>query len=160
MAISGCHRIFQLICRLSYRRFVRASAVRLSRRVLTGTSRLQLLDRNPDTRLGSGETDVEELFAHPFFCAIDREGLLDNSVPPPFVPAVAGVDDTSNFDEEFTARPAIDSVVPESVLKKLAESEESGAFKDFAFAESDSSGLLAATKAAMRDLGISEAGEQ
>lgn len=49
---------------------------------------VQLLDRNPRTRLGSGPTDAEEIKRHPFFRSIDWTKLINREVEPPFKPTV------------------------------------------------------------------------
>uniref|UniRef100_A0AAQ4QSH7 protein kinase C n=1 Tax=Gasterosteus aculeatus aculeatus TaxID=481459 RepID=A0AAQ4QSH7_GASAC len=68
----------------------------------------QLLRRNPERRLGSGEKDAEEVKKQPFFRHVDWEALLQKKVPPPFIPSIVGKEDVSNFDEEFTAEaPAL-----------------------------------------------------
>lgn len=63
----------------------------------------KLLRRDPKTRLGSGETDAQELKDHPFFESFDWVHLADGTLPPPWVPAVVGSLDTSQFDQEFTS---------------------------------------------------------
>ena len=119
----------------------------------------QLLHKDATKRLGSSSGDVDDLFAHPFFAPLDRAAMEGRRVAPPFVPEVKGSADTSNFDAEFTSRPAVDSVVPESVLKKLAEQESSTVFKDFGYAEQEeggAGGLLAATRAAVAEMTVAE----
>ena len=44
-----------------------------------------MLDRNPNTRLGS-KTDVKEILAHPFFKGVDVPGILEKKVASPYIP--------------------------------------------------------------------------
>ncbi|XP_052393585.1 serine/threonine-protein kinase N1 isoform X2 [Carassius gibelio] len=76
-----------------YPRFLSSEAIGIMRR---------LLRRNPERRLGSSEKDAEDIKKQPFFRTMDWEALLQRQVPPPFVPAVKGKEDVSNFDAEFT----------------------------------------------------------
>uniref|UniRef100_A0A672RRG4 protein kinase C n=1 Tax=Sinocyclocheilus grahami TaxID=75366 RepID=A0A672RRG4_SINGR len=76
-----------------YPRFLSTEAIGIMRR---------LLRRNPEKRLGSSERDAEDIKKQPFFRNIDWDALLQRRVPPPFVPAVKGKEDVSNFDAEFT----------------------------------------------------------
>ena len=71
----------------------------------------RLLIRDPKERLGSGERDAHEVKEHPFFNAMDWDGLANGRVSPPWSPAVASSMDTSQFDLEFT------SMLPISKLK-------------------------------------------
>lgn len=89
----------------------------------------KLLDRNPETRLGSGEADVEALRAHPWFARLDWDALFRKEVTPPFKPKVRGVADTSNVDKEFTSEAVQDSVVPTSALTSGSD------FSGFTYAE-------------------------
>ncbi|KNC46138.1 AGC protein kinase [Thecamonas trahens ATCC 50062] len=68
-----------------------------------------LLERSPNYRLGGKGGDVDEVTAHPWYADIDFDALLRLEVSPPWVPNVAGDDDTSMFDEEFTSMRVSDS---------------------------------------------------
>jgi RAC serine/threonine-protein kinase len=68
-----------------------------AKKVLSG-----LLTRDPDKRLGSGPTDAEEIKVHKFFSVIDWEELATGNMSPPMRPPVHGMEDTSQFDTEFT----------------------------------------------------------
>lgn len=59
---------------------------------------------------------MEELKTHPFFSSVNFDQLYRRELVPPFRPTVHGTNDTSNFDEEFTSEPVVDSVVPASAL--------------------------------------------
>lgn len=68
----------------------------------------RLLDRNPQTRLGAGPDDVEEIKRQPFFAGMDWDAVLAKRIHPQWVPNIASETDTSNFDPEFTeATPAV-----------------------------------------------------
>ena len=62
----------------------------------------KLLDRNPDTRLGAGPRDVEEIKEHPFFSSLNWNDVLEKKIKPEWVPNIKNAEDTSMFDEEFT----------------------------------------------------------
>ena len=110
---------------------------------------LQLMNRDHTKRLGASEQDVDDVLAHPFFAPLDLDKLRRREATPPFVPPVPEDDeDTRNFDDTFTKEPAIDSVVPESVLQTVAASQAAN-FEGFSFAPE--SGLAAAARAAAAD---------
>jgi len=75
----------------------------------------RLLNRNVQKRLGYGPKDAESVKSHRFFTGVDWEQVLKKSQPPPFQSSLKSEDDVSNFDDEFTSKPAVDSppgVVP------------------------------------------------
>jgi len=41
---------------------------------------LQLLERDPKKRLGSGPTDADEIVSHPWFAGFDWEGLMQKKI--------------------------------------------------------------------------------
>lgn len=69
---------------------------------------IQLLNRNPQHRLGS-ERDAAELKEHPFFKCIDWRALSLKQVVPPFRPVVESDESTANFDPEFTSADVRDA---------------------------------------------------
>jgi hypothetical protein len=77
----------------------------------------RLLDRNPSVRLGSG-SDAAEVRAHAWFRAVPWHALEQQSLPAPFVPHVTGLEDTENFEPEFTSMPvgACKLTLPRSLL--------------------------------------------
>uniref|UniRef100_A0A3Q2QJC5 protein kinase C n=1 Tax=Fundulus heteroclitus TaxID=8078 RepID=A0A3Q2QJC5_FUNHE len=102
-----------------YPRFLSTEAIGIMRR---------LLRRNPERRLGSGEKDAEDVKKQPFFRGMDWDALLQRKMPPPFVPTIAGKEDVSNFDMEFTAEaPAL---TPPRERRSLSRKEQDY-FKDF-----------------------------
>uniref|UniRef100_A0A8C8K394 protein kinase C n=1 Tax=Oncorhynchus tshawytscha TaxID=74940 RepID=A0A8C8K394_ONCTS len=88
----------------------------------------ELLRRNPERRLGSGEKDADEIKKQPFFRGLDWEALLQRKLPPPFVPSIKGREDVSNFDEEFTAEPP--TLTPPREPRTLSRKDQDG-FCDF-----------------------------
>jgi serine/threonine protein kinase len=85
-----------------------------------------LLNREPTQRLG--HNGGNEIMAHPWFKNIDWEKLFKCEIDPPFKPNVAGPDDTSNIDKEFTSIPAM--VTPTPANAHLMDPDT---FKDFTY---------------------------
>ena len=80
-----------------------------------------LLVRDPSKRLGFGSSDINSIKSHPFFAAINWDRLLKKEVIPVYIPIVKqGVMDTSNFDQQFTSEPVVDSVVQGSKLNDMS----------------------------------------
>uniref|UniRef100_A0A8C5C8P6 Protein kinase N1a n=1 Tax=Gadus morhua TaxID=8049 RepID=A0A8C5C8P6_GADMO len=102
-----------------YPRFLSTEAIGIMRR---------LLRRNPERRLGSGEKDAEEVKKQPFFKSMDWEALLQRKLTPPFVPRIAGKEDVSNFDEEFTTEAP--SLTPPREPRTLSRKDQDS-FRDF-----------------------------
>ena len=97
--------------------------------VLTSES-LQLLNRDPNKRLGSGPDDAAEIKAHPYFRDVNWEDMYHKRVPPPFCPKLKDGNpaDTSWFDAEFTSeKPTLTPV--HSVLSPQDQAE----FKNFSW---------------------------
>ncbi|KAH3757122.1 protein serine/threonine kinase [Pelomyxa schiedti] len=59
---------------------------------------VQLLERDPERRL----CEPNLIKTHKFFDGIDWDAIFKKTVPPPFVPTVAGLSDTSQIDPTFT----------------------------------------------------------
>ncbi|KAA0146570.1 hypothetical protein FNF27_07664 [Cafeteria roenbergensis] len=89
----------------------------------------KLLIRDPKQRLGAkGGHDV---LSHPFFASIDFATLKDAT--PPWVPRVAGPEDTSNVAPEFTAEPPAVTPSPAGGRLKDAAGATPPSFRDFTF---------------------------
>jgi serine/threonine protein kinase len=63
----------------------------------------KLLIREPESRLGSGPTDAQEIMSHAFFRNINWDDVYHKRIAPPFMPTISNPTDTSNFDQEFTS---------------------------------------------------------
>jgi len=90
----------------------------------------KLLIRDPQARLGSGESDALELKSHPFFADVDWPRLEAGvGVQAPWTPAVVGSLDTSQFDQEFTSmNPIVSPDVRDAYFGSLDK-----AFEGFSF---------------------------
>ncbi|OHS99266.1 AGC family protein kinase [Tritrichomonas foetus] len=62
----------------------------------------RLLSKDPNKRLGSGPSDVEEIKKHKFFEKINWEDVMQKKIKPLWVPMLKDKTDTSFFDQEFT----------------------------------------------------------
>merc|ERR1711988_393368 len=101
---------------------------RNARKLLIG-----LLTRDPNFRLGSGQTDAEEIKSHLFFteAEIDWDKLMRKEIPAPWEPIISGSLDTSQFDKEFTNMPILS---PEQQTSRLAQFDNR-LFDGFTFAD-------------------------
>lgn len=79
----------------------------------------KLLKRQIIQRLGSGPEDAEQIMKHNFFSHINWQDVISRKLEPPFKPSLKSADDTSQFDEQFTATVPVDSPV-ESTLSESA----------------------------------------
>lgn len=91
----------------------------------------RLLERDPTKRLGHGPSGTSDVKSHPFFAKVDWILLLNKRVKPPWRPEISSLEDVAHFDQEFTSRPAYDSVVPDSMLND----EQQAAFNGFTYNE-------------------------
>ena len=79
---------------------------------------LRLLVKDPRKRLGGDASDALAVKNHKFFVpSINWDDLLRKNIPAPFIPRISTAMDVSNFSEEFTNMPAVDSpsVAPPNV---------------------------------------------
>jgi len=68
-----------------------------------------LFIKDPDQRLGSGDTGLEEIINHPFFNSIDWKGIAEKKIQPPFVPKLKSDVDTRYIDKLFTEENPLNS---------------------------------------------------
>ena len=83
----------------------------------------KLLDRNPSTRLGASEEDVEEIKRHPFFSSLNWNDVFEKKYKPEWVPDMKSETDTHLFDEQFTQEDAAVSFEDESLLDQKTQNE-------------------------------------
>lgn len=86
----------------------------------------KLLDRNPETRLGASEEDVEEIKRHPFFSSLNWNDVLNKKIEPEWKPDMKNETDTHLFDEEFTQEEAAVSFEDDSLLDQNTQQEFTG----------------------------------
>lgn len=109
--------------------------------------------RDPQKRLGSGESDAAEIKSHEFFSGLDWNLLYHGHIPPPWAPKFAGSLDTSQFDQEFTSIDPIGRVTLSSLslLTPFAVSPDvrgayfgslDGAFEGFTFVDETPTQML------------------
>jgi len=69
----------------------------------------KLLHKKIEERLGHGTEDANAVKNHRFFTGVNWDDVMARKLKPPFLPQLKSEDDFSNFDEEFTSKPAFDS---------------------------------------------------
>uniref|UniRef100_A0AC35U9B1 Protein kinase C n=1 Tax=Rhabditophanes sp. KR3021 TaxID=114890 RepID=A0AC35U9B1_9BILA len=88
-----------------------------------------LLQKNPEKRLGSSDSEMTEIREHAFFRRIDWLKIENRQIQPPFKPKLKGRDDVSNFDTEFTHEQPKLTPVDRLFLMNLDQTE----FESFTF---------------------------
>ncbi|CEM32786.1 unnamed protein product [Vitrella brassicaformis CCMP3155] len=83
-----------------------------------------LFQRDPNRRLGGGNTDADEIKCHPFYASVDWDALLQRRITPPFRPSLASKTDVQYFDKEFVSLPVINSEVPDSALTHAMQQDD------------------------------------
>ena len=94
---------------------------------------LKLLDKNRETRLGSGASDYEDIINHPFFADIDKEALLRREIEPPLrLPGGSNNEfgfDSRGFNMRSNQADLAETVLPQAKLDNLRK--HAGAFDGF-----------------------------
>lgn len=89
----------------------------------------KLLEKDPKDRIGS-EGGVDEIIAHPWFDGFDFDKLVKFELDPPMIPKLSDdLEDTSNFDEEFTGQDVAHSAVEGNALNMVKKNQDK--FSDF-----------------------------
>jgi len=91
---------------------------------------LQLLERDPNKRIGSDFDDAEEIKTHQFFEGVQWMKFLSREIDPPFKPPVRDPMDISQFDERFTNQS-----IQESPAAHTLTDREQQQFKDFSYTD-------------------------
>ena len=86
----------------------------------------QLLQKDPDQRLGSGEDDYKAIQKHPFFSKLNFDDVFNKKTDPEWKPQIKDETDTSNFDTEFTGEDAVVSFEDASLIDQNTQDEFSG----------------------------------
>ncbi|XP_064409779.1 serine/threonine-protein kinase Sgk3 isoform X1 [Latimeria chalumnae] len=94
-----------------------------------------LLEKDRQNRLGAKE-DFLEIQVHPFFDSLNWDDLVQKKIPPSFNPNVAGPDDITNFDPEFTEEEVTQSICRSSeyAIVNASVLEPDDAFLGFSYA--------------------------
>lgn len=71
----------------------------------------KLLQKNPEDRLGT-HGGVEEILAHKWFADLDRQAVMNKSIPSPYIPKVKS--DLAYFDPSLLGVETEASVVPQA----------------------------------------------
>lgn len=70
---------------------------------------VNLLNKDPNKRLGGGPEDALEIKRHQFFKGLNWTDLGNKKIQAPFVPKIIDELDVSNFADEFTSMVPADS---------------------------------------------------
>ncbi|OCT65551.1 hypothetical protein XELAEV_18041789mg [Xenopus laevis] len=92
----------------------------------------QLLNKNPEERLGSTPGDAADVAEHPFFNGIVWDDIIERKMTAPFIPSLNGPEDVNYFEEDFTNLPA-NLTLPKGPHAEMAR-EIDEAFQDFDYA--------------------------
>ena len=88
----------------------------------------KLLERDVESRLGSGPTGGTDIAQHAFFAELDMAKVLAREYTPEFLPP-KGAESAANFDAEFTDEKAAISLAPASALA----GKDANAFEGFTY---------------------------
>ncbi|XP_031747358.1 serine/threonine-protein kinase N2-like isoform X2 [Xenopus tropicalis] len=91
----------------------------------------ELLNKNPEERLGSTEGDAADVAEHPFFNNIVWDDILERKATAPFIPSLDGPEDVTYFEEEFTKLSA-NLTLPKGPSAEMEIPIEE-AFQDFTY---------------------------
>ena len=94
----------------------------------------QLLERDPEKRLGNGPNGVQNIMSHPFFRTINWVDLKEKKVKPPYRPATRGQDDVRMIDAVFTDEKAEETPNAHSIDKNTKNKTK---FKGFTYDENE-----------------------
>ena len=83
----------------------------------------KLFIKDPTKRLGSN--GAEEIMSHVWFTGVDWDAIEKKQVAPPFIPKLSSEYDTSYIDEDFTRKPAADSMQnSDNILNSVSSTEK------------------------------------
>ncbi|VDM37367.1 unnamed protein product, partial [Toxocara canis] len=92
-----------------------------------------LLQKNPQKRLGCGQTTNRDIQEHPFFRRIDWNKIENRQVQPPFKPKLKHMASTENFDPQFLKMP-LKLTMPDWMVLENVRGDE---FRSFTFYNPD-----------------------
>ncbi|CDW59160.1 C1 1 and Pkinase and Pkinase C domain containing protein, partial [Trichuris trichiura] len=92
-----------------------------------------LLDRNPDTRLGTAGCPHGPIRAVSFFRTVDWKKVHLRQTIPPFKPIVRSATDVSNFDDDFTSEQSTLTPLDEQLLESIDQEQ----FSNFTYVNSE-----------------------
>jgi len=100
----------------------------------------KLLNTDQNQRLGSSDSDAQEIKSHPFFNGINWKNVYDCKIKSPFVPLVRHPEDLSNFDTHFTKEDPYSCDHDRAILFPSSHNtthDSQKTYKDFTYIHSD-----------------------
>lgn len=70
---------------------------------------MQLLQKDPSKRLGSGPNGENKIRSHRWFKCINWKKLENREIQPSFKPVVGGKECVANISDQWTKMPLVDS---------------------------------------------------
>ena len=92
----------------------------------------QLLNINPEERIGHGINGAENIKKHPFFNDIDWDKALNKKLKPPFIPKIEDETDIKYFEKSLAESPIFSDSSSE-LLFKAEENEDEDDYDGFTF---------------------------
>jgi len=86
----------------------------------------RLLDRTPESRIGSGANGRKDIEKHAFFKGMDWSKMEKQQIPPPYVPKIKNPKKAECFDSEFMNEDVMITPLSEMEVFMLEQSEFAG----------------------------------
>lgn len=97
----------------------------------------KLLVKDPEERLGAGESDSQEIKDHPWFANISWDDIYNKSQKPPYTPQLDNESDVKHFCKGFTDTDPLGSY-NEGMPSSLPEHDHSDSkWNDFSYDPDD-----------------------
>ena len=95
-----------------------------------------LLTYDPDSRIGKGLADSDEIKSHKFFSDVDWEKVYNRTQDPPFIPDLKSPSDYRYFSSNFTSQPIKISITNDYFFSKI---DDGNNYEHFSYINSQES---------------------